>query len=277
MENLKPQTMVHVLELLRTALPGMKIVTRTADKSEFDQLTTSWSRPHGEVHLPCAVLRPKSTEEIGKVVKLLKPLHCSLAVRSGGHDFWDRSVGPAVDALILDIRDIDQVKVDEKNIAEIGGGANHYQVIKGLEKSGHLAVTGGCPSVGYVGWACCGGYGLQSCLLGLGVDQIVGATVVNADGDIIEADDNLLWGIRGAGTALGIITRLKIKTYPSQPVFTTHIVPVASYLLQYRFWPDQLLLALSSRSKCWSNIFSFRFPPNVGPICAGYHLPRLAR
>lgn len=218
--------MAYVLELLRGSLPDMKIVARTDDESQYDQLTTSWSRPHGQIHPPYAVLCPRSTEEICSIVKLLKPLHYPLAVRSGGHDFWARSTGPAVDALILDIREIDQVKVDKNNIAEIGGGANHSKVIKELEKCGRLAVTGGCPSVGYVGWACCGGYGLQSSLLGLGVDQIVGATIVNADGDVIEADDNLLWGIRGAGTALGIITGLKIKTYPFQPVLISHHAPV---------------------------------------------------
>ncbi|KAJ5559035.1 hypothetical protein N7535_009097 [Penicillium sp. DV-2018c] len=215
--------MARVLELLRRALPDLKIVTRTDDQSQYDQLTTPWSRPYGEVHHPCAVLRPRSTEEICAIVKLLRPLHYPLAVRSGGHDFWARSTGPVKDALILDIRDIDQVEVNESNIAEIGGGANHHKVIKDLENCGRLAVTGGCPSVGYVGWACCGGYGLQSPLLGLGVDQIVGATLVNADGDTIEADENLLWGIRGAGTALGIITKLRIKTYPAQPVLAGSI------------------------------------------------------
>jgi FAD/FMN-containing dehydrogenase len=210
--------MADVLVLLHEALPGMEIATRADDNLQYDKLTDSWSRPHGQVHPPYAVLRPKTIKDICTAVKIIKPLQYPLTVRSGGHDFWARSTGPAPDALILDIRDIDHVKVDKSNIAEIGGGANHYKVITELEKYGRLAVTGGCPSVGYAGWACCGGYGLQSSLLGLGVDQIVGATIVNANGDELEADDNLLWGIRGAGTAFGVITSLKIKTYPLQLV-----------------------------------------------------------
>lgn len=53
---------------------------------------------------------------------------------------------------------------------------------------------------------------------GLGVDQIVGATIVNAQGEEVEASKDILFGIRGAqGGPFGIVTELKLKVYP----FTT--------------------------------------------------------
>jgi FAD/FMN-containing dehydrogenase len=48
---------------------------------------------------------------------------------------------------------------------------------------------------------------------GLGVDQVIGAKIVNARGEIQTADEELLVGIRGGGGSLGIIVELTIKVY----------------------------------------------------------------
>jgi FAD/FMN-containing dehydrogenase len=48
---------------------------------------------------------------------------------------------------------------------------------------------------------------------GLGVDQIISAKIITADGKIHDADSELLWGIKGAGGAFGVVTEAKFKTY----------------------------------------------------------------
>lgn len=53
---------------------------------------------------------------------------------------------------------------------------------------------------------------------GLGVDQIVGAKLVNYKGDLVEASEELLQGIRGAGQIFGVIVELTIKVYPLNEV-----------------------------------------------------------
>lgn len=75
--------------------------------------------------------------------------------------------------------------------------------------------------MGYVGWSTLGGYGPFSACHGLGVDQIIGAKVVNAKGEVVDADDEMLMAIRGAGGTLGIIVELTIKVYPSGNVSIT--------------------------------------------------------
>lgn len=69
-------------------------------------------------------------------------------------------------------------------------------------------------SIGYVGWATLGGYGPLAGKYGLGADQIVKAQYVNAQGNLVEANDAALRVIRGGGGTLGILTELTIKTYP---------------------------------------------------------------
>jgi FAD/FMN-containing dehydrogenase len=53
---------------------------------------------------------------------------------------------------------------------------------------------------------------------GLGVDQILGATVIDAQGVVREADETMLTAIRGAGGIVGVIAELKIRIYPLDQV-----------------------------------------------------------
>jgi FAD/FMN-containing dehydrogenase len=78
--------------------------------------------------------------------------------------------------------------------------------------------SGTIASVGYVGWATLGGYGPFSALYGLGADQIVGAKIVNATGELVVANDQMLRGIRGGGGIFGVIVELTIKVYPLKEV-----------------------------------------------------------
>ncbi len=72
-----------------------------------------------------------------------------------------------------------------------------------------------------------GGYGWLASRFGLGVDQILRARVVTSRGDIIEADAELLKGIRGAGGDFGVIVELSIKVYPLEKVSALSIYGTA--------------------------------------------------
>jgi FAD/FMN-containing dehydrogenase len=85
--------------------------------------------------------------------------------------------------------------------------------------------------VGYVGWATLGGYGPFSTSHGLGVDQIVGAKIVNPKGELVDADEELLQGIRGGGGIFGVITELTIKVYPLKEVSKPIIYKFAMHFL----------------------------------------------
>jgi len=53
----------------------------------------------------------------------------------------------------------------------------------------------------------------------MGIDQILGAKVVDHTGKIVNADEKMLCGIRGGGGTLGIIVELTIKIYPLKKVY----------------------------------------------------------
>lgn len=128
-------------------------------------------------------------------------------------------------AVTIDMRDIAYVKVDkESQSARVGGGILIQDLIAQLDKEGLVTATGTIPVVGYVGWATHGGYGILSPNYGLGADQILGARVVNAQGEIIDADEKLLKGIRGGGGTFGVIVELTIKVYPLERVWPEYFI-----------------------------------------------------
>jgi FAD/FMN-containing dehydrogenase len=73
-----------------------------------------------------------------------------------------------------------------------------------------------------------GGFGFLSRLHGLSTDNLVEAEVVLADGRVVyaSADEHpeLWWGLRGGGSALGIVTRYKARAFPVPVVFAGNLI-----------------------------------------------------
>lgn len=168
---------------------------------------------------PIAIARPKRAEEVSTIVNAARSHGIKISVRVGGHDVAGRSI--ADKCLVVDLREMKSIKISEdKNTATIGGGTLIGDIIKLLTPLDLVTPFGYFPTIGYAGWAMFGGYGWFASRFGLGVDQILRAKVVTANGNIIEANAELLKGIRGAGGNFGIIVELGIKIYPLEKVST---------------------------------------------------------
>ena len=55
---------------------------------------------------------------------------------------------------------------------------------------------------------------------GLAIDNVLSATVVLANGDILKASDtenpDLFWGIRGGGSNFGIVAEFGLRVHPQR-------------------------------------------------------------
>ncbi|TDZ31888.1 FAD-linked oxidoreductase aurO [Colletotrichum spinosum] len=166
---------------------------------------------------PRFITRPQSASDVAELISLCRACSTPFVLRTGGHDFSSRSTIDRV--LQIDLRDIDHVHVSpERNTARVGGGVLMGNLQAALEKEGFMTPTGTVGTVGYVGWATFGGYGPFIPSLGLGCDQILAAKVVLASGELVDADEELLHGLRGAGPALGAIVEVEIKIYPQTEI-----------------------------------------------------------
>ncbi|KAJ0344650.1 hypothetical protein KNSL1_009147 [Colletotrichum chrysophilum] len=140
--------------------------------------------------IPRLIARPQSAEDVAALVSHCSKTSTPFVIRSGGHDMSARST---VDGILqIDMRDINHVSVSpDKKSARLGGGVLNADLQAALEKEGLMTPTGTVGSVGYVGWATLGGYSFFTASVGLGVDQILGAKVVLASGELIDADEEL--------------------------------------------------------------------------------------
>lgn len=197
---------------MEALLTSSSIPYTTPASTTFPDLQKSYSGVHNDKK-PDVVVLPESSEQLAAAVKHSVSLKQDVVVRGGGHDSWGRWT--AAGATLLDLRNHNSVTVDAASqTARVAGGATHLQVLQALKAQGFQAACGACGTVGYAGWALIGGYGPFMHSYGLGADQIVGAKVVNAQGELVEADARLLKGLRGGGSSLGVVAELVIKIYP---------------------------------------------------------------
>jgi FAD/FMN-containing dehydrogenase len=177
-------------------------------------------------HKPSQVLRPATIDDVAALIAHLGSAKTPFAIRVGAHDTNGRSI--VANTLQIDLRSIKHISVDplphsangdaQQRTAKVGGGVLNADLLKLLDAHGLMTPTGTVGSVGYPGWAMYGGYSPLSSLYGLGVDQIVGARIVTAEGAVRDADESVLEGLRGGGGCFCVVVELIIKVYPKQEV-----------------------------------------------------------
>ncbi|OJJ51659.1 hypothetical protein ASPZODRAFT_127775 [Penicilliopsis zonata CBS 506.65] len=189
--------------------PDIKCTTPSA--AEYPSISEIWNVGHAGT--PLAIVHPQSADDVCRVIRYARTAGLRSTIRTGGHNLVGSTMVEG--ALVIDLRALAGVAIAaDRQSVTIGGGILQGELAKKLWEEGLATPTGTVPSVGYVGWAMYGGYGPFSGNWGLGVDQILHATLVNAEGEIVKADARLLRGIRGAGGMLGVIVDLTVKVYP---------------------------------------------------------------
>lgn len=159
---------------------------------------------------PLAV-RPATPEDVAALVR--RAHHESITVVSGGHGPWSRDASAGMRIELTDLADI---RIDGTTV-HVGGGATWGAVAAALAEEGLAISSGDTATVGVGGLTLGGGIGWMVRAWGLAIDQLVGAQVVTASGEIVEASANenadLFWGLRGGGGNFGIVTRFDFEAH----------------------------------------------------------------
>ena len=166
---------------------------------------------------PAAIALVESVEDVVAALALARAEGLQVAVRGGGHSVAGH--GLLDDGLVIDLRRMRAVEVDAATrTARVEGGATWEDFDTAAQTDG-LAVTGGTfVDTGVGGLALGGGIGFLLGAYGLTCDNLVGAQLVTADGQVREvteaSDPELLWALRGGGGNFGIATRLDFDVHP---------------------------------------------------------------
>ncbi|XEC95322.1 FAD-binding oxidoreductase [Paenibacillus tarimensis] len=167
---------------------------------------------------PKAIVYCRNAQDVANAVLWARRNALPFRIRSGGHSYEAYSL--IDNGLVIDVSGMNSIHIDKANgIARIGAGVRLMLLYETLWKYG-LAVPGGtCPAVGISGLMLGGGFGYLSRLLGMTCDSLLEVEMVNAQGNLIRANDrqhsSLLWACRGGGDgSFGVITSLTFRVYP---------------------------------------------------------------
>uniref|UniRef100_A0ACD5Y4I2 Uncharacterized protein n=1 Tax=Avena sativa TaxID=4498 RepID=A0ACD5Y4I2_AVESA len=179
---------------------------------------------------PLCILTPTKASHVQAAVRCGRHHGVRLRVRSGGHDnegLSYRSQRPEVFA-VVDLAKLNTVRVDPRQATGwVGSGTTlgelYYAIGKAAPGLGFPA--GVCPTVGVGGLFTGGGQGLLMRKYGLSADNILDATIVDADGNLLQSKkamgDDLFWAIRGGGGgSFGIVLSWKVRLVPVPPKVT---------------------------------------------------------
>lgn len=203
---------------LRARLPAGQVHT---SGPQYESAAAVWNA--AVVERPAVVVECRSTADVQASVRAARELGLPLSVRSGGHDWAGRAIADG--GITLDLRPLNRVSVDPgRRAAVVGGGARANDVLAGAEAHGLTAVVGTIGTVGFAGLALGGGYGPFLGKYGLASDNLLGAEIVLADGEVVVANasrlPDLWWALRGGGGNFGVVTALGVRLHEAPQITT---------------------------------------------------------
>ncbi|RSL40661.1 hypothetical protein CEP53_013232 [Fusarium sp. AF-6] len=140
---------------------------------------------------PAAVMYPQKKHQVAEVVKCAAKYDKKVQARSGGRDFINKCLGGADGVVVVDLKDLNTIQVDQKSwVATVGPGNKLRSLVEGLNKNGKRFIPhGASPTVGVGGLLMVGGVGLTTREHGLSIDKLEQIEVVLANGTIVIASE----------------------------------------------------------------------------------------
>src|SRR4051794_20190943 len=247
------------IDTLREAISG-DVLRPTDPAFAATRAIAIWN---GDItHQPALIVRPTSNEDVVRTIGFARAHGMDLTIRGGGHSGAGNAV--AEGAVMIDLSRLDGVRIDpEARRAYVGGGASWAAVDAATAPHG-LAVVGGTVShTGVAGLTLTGGIGWLTAQQGLSCDNLVAATLVTADGRVIavseEAEPDLFWALRGAGTNFGVVTEL---------VFGLHEVDPMAHLGLFFWAPED-----AAEPFAFAREHLFALPDSMGALVVGMSAP----
>jgi FAD/FMN-containing dehydrogenase len=225
------------LKALRSKMPGRICVK---GESGYDEARTIWNAMIDRS--PGVVIRCADTDDVVSAVRFAGAYDLDVAVRAGGHNIAGNAVCDG--GLLIDLSQMKSIHVDPAaRRALVGPGCTLGDVDRETQAFGLVLPTGINSTTGIAGLTLGGGFGWLTRPFGMTVDNLVGADVVTAEGELVHASEtenpDLFWGIRGGGGNFGIVTSFEFGLHElGREVFSGLIVhpfeDAEKLLKQYR-------------------------------------------
>jgi FAD/FMN-containing dehydrogenase len=212
-----------------------------AADSGYDEARKVWN---GTVdRRPALIARCMTESDVQAAVRFAAAHRMLVSVRGGGHHIAGNAM--AEGGLVIDMSGLRTVSVDaEKRTARVGAGALLADFDREAQAHGLATPLGINSTTGVAGLTLGGGFGWLTRRHGMTVDNLLGATIVTADGTVRTAsatsEPELFWALRGGGGNFGVVTSFEFKLHPVGPEVYAGLVvyPAAQSREVLRAWRD---------------------------------------
>jgi len=213
----------------------------TAADAGYDEARKVWNATVDR--RPALIVRCLGESDVRAAVRFAAARRMLLSVRSGGHHIAGNAV--AEGGLMVDLSAMRTVDVDPaRRTARVGAGALLADVDRATQAHGLAVPLGINSTTGVAGLTLGGGFGWLTRRLGMTVDNLLGVTVVTADGAVhavsATSEPELFWALRGGGGNFGVATSFEFKLHAVGPELYAGLVvyPFAQARRVLRAWRD---------------------------------------
>ena len=201
---------------------------------------------------PALIVQCAGVADVKEAVAFARDQNLLLALRGGGHNIAGNAL--CSNGLMLDLSKMKSVRIDAgQRLAYVEGGATLADFDHEAQAFGLATPLGINSTTGVAGLTLGGGFGWLSRKHGLTVDNLLGADVITAAGELVHASNtehaDLFWALRGGGGNFGVVTMFQYQLHPVGPEVLTGLLvypleQARNVLTQYRDFvaamPDDL-------------------------------------
>ncbi len=166
---------------------------------------------------PLAIVYCYTPTDVSNAILWCRKHDVGLRIRTGKHNYEGYSTGNGI--IVIDTTFMNKIEVNTVNdTVKIQAGARLGKIYSITSKKGYAFAGGTCPTVGISGLVLGGGIGLSCRNFGLVSDNLLELELVNAEGNLITANNyinrDLFWACRGAGGGnFGVVTSYTFKLH----------------------------------------------------------------
>jgi FAD/FMN-containing dehydrogenase len=225
----------------------------TPDDTRYDQARRVWNAMIDK--RPALIARPRTVADVTAAVAFARAHDLPVAVRGGAHSVAGR--GTCDHGIVVDFCDMKAITIDPAAKTATAEPGLKWQDFDRETQALALATTGGTVGdTGIAGLTLGGGFGWLEGKFGMTVDNLLGADVVLASGELVHAsaheNGDLFWALRGGGGNFGIVTSFTYRLHQVGPMIVGGLVvhPLSRAAEVLRFYnefmrtaPDEVVAA----------------------------------
>lgn len=229
----------EIINKIRQEVRGKILLPGEAEYNQSRKLYNGMIDKHPALIIQCA-----DVADIISCLKFANKENLPVSVKSGGHGFSGHAL--VDNGLVLDLIRFKGIHIDtNKKTVLVETGCTLADIDHATQPFALAVPSGIFGSTGVGGITLGGGHGYLTRKYGLSIDNLLGASMVLADGSYVNVNKNkypdLFWAIRGGGGNFGVVTSFLFQLQPAGMEYAgLTLWPLEMAKEVFRFYDHQL-------------------------------------